>query len=452
MAIHILTRVFPSGDFTIYPEPRVAPKNAPDPLGLSLPANSHNEESHGRKEPEVGAIESLKLGKSKLEKAPRGSRGLSKYGAKMIRSCCQLIEEKAAGRAVAMLTLTLPSMSRERLNKANEKWSEIMRQFAQELRRQLRRVGLPLDYVYAVEWQKRGALHSHLLFIGSQHKKITSANQYLISKSWFRETWQRILKNVLGEEFDCKAATRVERVKTSCGAYMSKYLSKGERPQRRDGENLFTGIADMSIDRAMQICNADMDNHTYKLMQTSLMEWIVATEDNRIADADMHFATVQTYVSALEQRRHEEEKSTQTSHPSAYWGADLSLRRRVLARVETWSRKIKTRAYFKVACEQDMWLEQAEKIVERYDTYWSKLVKPNDFPRAISGRLRLKDNWKEEAMTKFFGRDISNRAIITNEQYGKWRIKRDGYDPLCDVAARAEWIFNHYRASVSYGI
>lgn len=458
MAIRILTRLWPSGDFTIYPEPKVLPPKDDSTLGLSLPNNSHNSSETTIDSVNPGGETPTVAVKPRINKAPRGSGGLTTYGAKMIRSACQLIQEKAEQRPVAMLTLTLPSMDTDQLAKANKSWSEIMRQFNQELRRELERAGLPLDYVYATEWQKRGALHAHIVFIASQNKVITSASQYPISKSWFKETWQRILSNVLNENYNCNAATRIEKVKTAVGAYMSKYLSKGDKPKRKKSkcillDETLPDVEQMSDDKIMHICDASIDDTLFCTLQTSVREYVMSFEDEDIEHRRHAKEFMQTCIDAMNERRHQSANTLQICHPSSWWGANKELKRQVLDRVETWSRKIQTKAYFSAKTSKDKWLEYAQRIVDKIPTYWNKIVTAgNDFPRAISGRMRLDGSWRESASKHFFGVDITEKAIIRNDDYWRWRYKRDGCNPEQDSLAKSEWIRKHYRASVTYGL
>lgn len=406
MSVRILARLWPSGDCSTWVDrPRPQTKyfdwpakgqKPPSALGLSLPVNSHKDAPASETPDAPVPTEPTQEVPRPRQKAKRGSGGLTHYGAKMLRSCCQLMHEKADSKPIAMLTNTLPSMSQEELVKATELWSEIMRQFCQELKRKLKRVGLPIDYAYVTEWQQqRGALHAHIVFIASNCKRITSKEQYPITKEWCRDVWQKVLQNVLGVSYDCAKATRIEKVKKHVGAYISKYISKGDRPKKP------TQTSSADADKSTQTSNADI------------------------------------------QRR----------HAKAWWGAMSALKTEVKRRVQTWERKIYRYASFRQGCEKDMWLEYAEQIHSRFDVYYNKnVVTASGIPVAIVCRFRVKDGWIDAARNAFFGRDISPSHFRLTDEYGKWRYYRDGFNPEQDLQAESEYIRVKFQANVYYGV
>lgn len=430
-------------------------------LGLSLPSNSHKYENNGCSEVLEGISGEIseelqeELGRQRLEREraaraedearndraqiknkpkvlrlllnsetgemlgkfsvepKRGSKGLTSKGAVKLRSACQILEEKANGRPIALLTLTLPSMSKQMLNFAAENWGEIMRQFTQELKRELQRVGLPDDWAYCTEWQEeRGALHAHIVFIASQRKKITSADQYPLGKQWFKTVWKRVLKNVLGGDFDCKAATRIEKVKTSVGAYMSKYMSKGDKKKNESKES--------------------------KTVVRQLSDWEI--EQLSKHDIDIPVETIDTMADDV---TIEDVKP----HPSAWWGSCMDLKKEVKKRVEVWEIKISNAVTLKCSVH-DQWLEAAEKIVTKLDCYWIKIVQSQDgIPRGVAGRLRQKNNWKEKAYNAIFGKFLAPPFSLKNP-YWQWRYQRDKCSFHQDRFAELDWMKKQNSGSV----
>lgn len=315
----------------------------------------------------------------RLPRSPRGAGGLTQFGKRMVRSACQILEEVANQRPIGFLTLTLPTMTREQLNFATENWSEITRQYMQELSREFNRTGLPNLWVFCTEWQKkRQALHAHIAFIAHPVLLKPRGDEYPIKKCWFRDLWQRILFNVLGENFDCTKATRVEKVKYSVGAYMSKYISKGDKPDKSE-----TGF--------------DLD--TGELLPRN------------------------------------------TQFPSAWWGACNDLKKTVKKRIEVWKTKVKAGVHSSKRPREDEWLEETQNIIGKMSIYWSRVVcSCGQIPRAIAGRLRLNPGWKLAAMKVFLGRKILPNYFKSSQSYWKWRYKRDGCDPLEDTVAENAWM------------
>lgn len=420
---------------------------SPPSGGLGVPPKSNREAPEG---------------KFRKTRAPRGSRGMSKFGGKMTRSACQLLEEVAAGRAVGFLTLTLPQVAQDQLERANKNWSEIMRQFMQELTRELRRAKLPDIWVWVTEWQKRGALHAHIGFVASHQKQIRNpAQDYPISKDWYQQVWQRILKNVLGEDFDCKSATRIERVKQSTSAYFGKYISKNARlansnPGQGNADinadmsaDMGSSIADMSADMGSSIAdiNADMnadivtvDRDGERWLVNSLTgEVLSACPDVCITGEVMHNGYAHEWI------------TDKVLHPSSWYGASLKLRRAVKKRVETWTIKIESGLANPRCPQSQEWLIHAMRIIDKQETYWNRTVySEGQIPRAIAGRLRLKPGWKEDALAAIFGKKLTRDYFRKTDAYWRWRVKRDGAIPEQHESGEAEWVQKQMKDCISF--
>lgn len=185
------------------------------PLGLSDATNSH------RLPP-----------RSVKKRSKRGSKGITSLGKKMVKSGCFLLERDHSKNCLSFLTATLPAFATaEDLKLICSIWSELVRQFVQELGRILERRGYCDDMVYITEIQEdryvnRGevAPHLHLVMVG---KKSRWQKGYAIEKSEVRSLWERLLSNFLGKPVTCASATRVERPKKSLQGELGSYLSKG---------------------------------------------------------------------------------------------------------------------------------------------------------------------------------------------------------------------------------
>ncbi len=172
------------------------------------------------------------------ESAPerkRKGKAITGHSKRVTRSACHILEERHGRQNLAFITLTLPALNYSDLAYVNRNFSEAMRQFCQELARELKRCGLSEDYVCITEiqekrWLNRGeiALHAHILCQGRHSHK----DQWKIRPETIRKIWERVLANVLCRPMECPAATRIERVRKSAKRYLGKYMSKGGKVLR----------------------------------------------------------------------------------------------------------------------------------------------------------------------------------------------------------------------------
>ena len=196
-------------------------------LGLSNVAKSHrtNQASSGHL---VQADSPCKL--------PRGNRGLSSYGRRLIQGCVSLLESKCPRRTVSFLTLTLPSLKSEEGQLIALQWSELLRRVVQSLGRRLTSRQLPAQFAGAIELQERrqsvhGGIHPHLHLVFRGRK--TSKSSWVISPEECREIWGRHISQIIGRTLspkELKACENLVMVKKSASRYLSKYLSKGVSP------------------------------------------------------------------------------------------------------------------------------------------------------------------------------------------------------------------------------
>lgn len=178
-------------------------------LGLSPHANSHN-------------------------RSKRGSKGISKYGARLVRNACYELEKRYGKDRISFLTLTIPPMSNQNLMSLIESWGEVVRKFHQWLRRQLIGKGLPPHIVGVTEIQTKRYLqsgflgyHLHMAFVGRQ-----KGRQWVLTPRDFSAAWKRLVEAHLAhpEHSLCwSASARVERVLYSLESYLGKYLTKGSK-------------------------------------------------------------------------------------------------------------------------------------------------------------------------------------------------------------------------------
>jgi len=160
----------------------------------------------------------------------RGLKGITPHGARLVRNAAYLLQERFGRECLSFVTLTLPGVSKEELAAIATQWSHVVHMYTKELKRELDRKGVYSSAVGVTEVQekrlsRRGelGLHLHLVHVGRMGRKVPWA----ISYRWHRAVWGRILKSVLGREFDDRALENVEMVKKSAEGYLGKYMTKG---------------------------------------------------------------------------------------------------------------------------------------------------------------------------------------------------------------------------------
>lgn len=162
--------------------------------------------------------------------AKRGSKGLTAYGARMLRNGCFMLARRAGTRNCALLTCTLPPMAPEIQKCISANWGEICRVFNQWVHRRLLAAGGCPWLVGCVEIQEKRLdregglpLHLHLTFQARTGKEHT-INLHEVSRAWMRAVCCCV---PMAAYYDFSAATRIEGIKKSVENYLSKYISKG---------------------------------------------------------------------------------------------------------------------------------------------------------------------------------------------------------------------------------
>lgn len=183
-------------------------------LGLSITVNS-------QKSPPQG-----------LEARDRKAKPQTSYSKRLVRNAAYVLQKTVGKENLAFATLTLPQAAVEILESrgtdAPKLYAECDRQMKQWIGNQLEKENIKPWIVSCVEVQPERfkqtgqvALHSHYVFQGKAAK-----GTWIIHKDKFRNHWNKILSNVLGEKMESLASTRIEQVKKSAEYYLSKYMSK----------------------------------------------------------------------------------------------------------------------------------------------------------------------------------------------------------------------------------
>lgn len=169
---------------------------------------------------------------SSQEKKKYGLKGITSYGRKVVRNLAYLMEKRKGRHKVAMGTLTLPSFTDSQMRVIATKWAYLTSRFFQECKRKYEKYGKRFRYVSVTEvqpkrWKARGevGLHIHFLF---EPTYIYSIQEWAMPDNWIRETWQRLLSNILSSEQVVPYPNyRRDMIEVSAAAYMGKYMSKG---------------------------------------------------------------------------------------------------------------------------------------------------------------------------------------------------------------------------------
>jgi len=186
---------------------------------------------------EADAIAPLGLSsetKSRIAKGkttePKGRKGITSYGKKMVRNMVCLLEQMFSRRCLSFGTATLPPMSASDMAKVQHCWAIIVNRFFEELARHFKRAGQDFLYVHCTEiqprrWLARREVGLHIHWLCGGRPSVDS--EWTISPREVAAIWARVLGRVLGYEPDTSKATRVEVPKKSVKRELTKYLSKG---------------------------------------------------------------------------------------------------------------------------------------------------------------------------------------------------------------------------------
>lgn len=184
--------------------------------GLSIRTNSHN-------------------------RAKRGTRGITSYGRKMVRNGAAWFEQRYQKTLLSFGTVTLPSVEVRYLEQLALNWSELIRHFVQNLRRNLRAKGLPTKVIGVTEIQeermRRDSFpvpHFHFVFVGRNSGRIA----WQLDREVIRRLWVLAIKKYVPEGTDYRAVENVTGIKKSVSGYLGKYMSKGSQLLKKINQNV----------------------------------------------------------------------------------------------------------------------------------------------------------------------------------------------------------------------
>lgn len=185
----------------------------PDSLGLSSVANLSTDAPND----------------AKRLKAKRGSNGITSRSRQLVKDSATLLEERYGRSQLAFVTHTIPPRF---VDSVHQNWTKILANLRRRYVRALRKVGLPEELVMVSEYQEgrleesgKAVLHLHIVFVGRKKK-----HHWEYNCEHYKQHWKECCEEYCherGAKAEWQSATRVEGIRKSCAAYLSKYMSKG---------------------------------------------------------------------------------------------------------------------------------------------------------------------------------------------------------------------------------
>lgn len=227
----MVTRVRSRIKVTSYPSGKTKVSRVLNPMGLSNNAISPSRRTIADLFGEWGVSEAEKE-RQPAKRAKKGMKGMSVYGKDMIASGCSAVDKDQLP-CWGLFTLTCPSDDPGDVAQWNECFGEIVRTFARNRESDLRtrlvdvspQPDLVYDWFYVIEYQKRGALHLHMIV------RIRTAPHAPYIYSF--ESHDRLVKDsvckVLGDDWGNKnwrSSCNMQKLRHNPARYLSKYLSK----------------------------------------------------------------------------------------------------------------------------------------------------------------------------------------------------------------------------------
>lgn len=147
---------------------------------------------------------------------------------KLLRSAGTLMERKHGRQRMAFVTVTMPGLSDSGVKRFLIEWPNMVMDLNALIRMKCKRAGLDYENAWVTELQgKRGARvgypcpHLHALINAK-----SESGKWVIDKDWLNKTWNDIVFRYIKEPFDGRASTRIEGIRKSVTAYMTKYVCK----------------------------------------------------------------------------------------------------------------------------------------------------------------------------------------------------------------------------------
>lgn len=163
-----------------------------------------------------------------------GLKGITTYGARMVRSSAFLLEDKLGLNDCAIWTLTVPTLSQAGRVALAKSWGKVTNELVKLLSRDLVRAGRSPAIAGCVEIQtarmkkyKEAYLHIH--FVCPMWSNEWGG--YALDVDRIREWWKVCIERFSGEKLRILPRVQAEEVRKSMEGYLGKYLSKGSQAE-----------------------------------------------------------------------------------------------------------------------------------------------------------------------------------------------------------------------------
>ncbi|HEY9700084.1 MAG TPA: hypothetical protein V6D10_22705 [Trichocoleus sp.] len=165
-------------------------------------------------------------------RSTRGCHGISSKERRHILDGCAVLAENYNQAQLVTATLTLPPLSPNNMTKIHQNWSELLRKFIQDIKRDLKKAGLEPAVVYRTEIQEERlnehgelALHVHLVFPNRQ-----LGGPWIITIDRLYKIWSNKLNKLLSSHdlIPVNCVTGIEQVKdiNKLASYLTKKKSE----------------------------------------------------------------------------------------------------------------------------------------------------------------------------------------------------------------------------------
>lgn len=247
---HLVCKIFPNGEFTIgldshekLPQDvRAKPETVKNMFWENLSAE-------GKKwlcSIAVEKLPSLDLAiPPKLRNKTRGLKGITSYGARLIRNACHLMEEKYGIERLGFVTLTMPKLTKEDEQRVGKNWHRIVKDFYDgvgkfyERRTKRKHSYAAVTEIQPKRWRVRReyGLHLHYVFVARQY----NSGSWYIKYHEIRRYWQLAVSKQCKNTYDFSHSEQCKGVYKSASRYLSKYMSKGSELISEVEKNGFEG-------------------------------------------------------------------------------------------------------------------------------------------------------------------------------------------------------------------
>lgn len=190
--------------------------------------------------------------RQRVKRSPKGRKGITRYGSKMVRNACYVLQKYYGRNRLGFGTLTFDSANPYYLLLLCLQWAEIVRKFNQEFQRELERVGAPIHIVGVTEIQTKrsdavGYIIPHLHFVYVSWDGKTKVKQgfgedsklmpdFYVSHARIKEIFDRVCANEISKmteipvnEISVNNRVNLQAVRRSAEGYLGKYMSKGAK-------------------------------------------------------------------------------------------------------------------------------------------------------------------------------------------------------------------------------